>query len=252
MNINAPSPEQLPGLRRLWQLAFGDTDTFLDSFFSTAFSPERCRCITENGQVLAALYWFPCTCDDQKLAYLYAVATHPDHRGKGLCHTLMTDTHAHLAAQGYAGSLLVPQEEGLRKLYRSLGYADCTGISQFDCTAGGAAPPLRPITAEEYAGLRRSVLPAHAVLQEQENLDFLKTQVSFYSAPGLLLAAAKEGDSLFCPELLGDPSAAPGVLRVLVALHGTFRTPGKGTPFAMYHPLCPQSPTPVYFAFAFD
>lgn len=252
MIINAPSPNQLPGLRRLWQLAFGDTDAFLDSFFSAAFSPGRCRCITENGQVLAALYWFTCTCDGHKLAYLYAVATHPDHRGKGLCRALMTDTHAHLAAQGYAGCLLVPQEEGLRKLYAGLGYEECTGISQFDCTAGETTLPLRPITAEEYADLRRSILPAHAVLQEQENLDFLKTQVSFYSGPGLLLAAAKEGDSLFCPELLGDPSAAPGVLHTLGALHGTFRTPGNALPFTMYRPLAPNAPTPAHFAFAFD
>lgn len=252
MIVNAPIPEQLPGLRRLWQLAFGDTDAFLDRFFSTAFSPGRCRCITENGQVLAALYWFTCTCDDQKLAYVYAVATHPNHRGKGLCRTLMTDTHAHLAAQGYAGSLLVPQEEGLRKLYAGLGYEECTGISQFDCTAGETTLPLRPITAEEYTELRRSVLPARAVLQEQENLDFLKTQASFYSGPGLLLAAVKEEDSLFCPELLGDSSAAPGILRTLNALHGTFRTPGNTLPFTMYRPLAPNAPTPCHFAFAFD
>ena len=252
MNIDYPHPEQLPDLRRLWQLAFGDSEAFLHSFFSTAFSPDRCRCISEAGQVLAALYWFDCVCDGETLAYVYAVATHPDHRGRGLCRALMTDTHAHLTAHGYAGSLLVPQEEGLRILYRGLGYDDCTAISQFDCTAGNTPLSLRAVTPEEYAARRREFLPPRAVIQEGENLDFLKTQVQFYAGPGILLAVAKEEDSLFCPELLGDPSAAPRILHTLGALHGTFRTPGSTVPFTMYRPLTATAPVPSHFAFAFD
>ena len=32
----------IPALRRLWKQAFGDDDQLLDSFFSIAFSPDRC------------------------------------------------------------------------------------------------------------------------------------------------------------------------------------------------------------------
>ena len=70
MTIDAPKTAQIPQLRQLWKEAFGDTDTFLDSFFSLAFAPERCRCITLGDTVPSALYWFDCTCRGEKWAYL--------------------------------------------------------------------------------------------------------------------------------------------------------------------------------------
>ena len=85
MTIDAPNVEQTAWLRRLWKEAFGDSDAFLDRFFTIAYSPDRCRCVTADGRVTAALYWFDCDCQGEKLAYLYAVATAQDCRGRGLC-----------------------------------------------------------------------------------------------------------------------------------------------------------------------
>ena len=70
-------------LKELWHLAFGDGLEFIELFFGTAYAPERCLYLTEDGQVTAALYWLDCSYQDQKQAYIYAVATHPEHRGKG-------------------------------------------------------------------------------------------------------------------------------------------------------------------------
>ena len=60
MIINAPDSAQIPALRRLWQQAFGDSEQFLDIFFETAYSPDRCRCVIVDDQLAAALYWFDC------------------------------------------------------------------------------------------------------------------------------------------------------------------------------------------------
>ena len=116
MTVEYPSPEQVRGLRCLWKEAFGDSDVFLDSFFETAFSPRRCRCVTENGAVLAALYWFEVTCAGQKLAYLYAVATAKSHRGRGLFSALLRDTKQVLKEEGFRGILLVPETEALGRM----------------------------------------------------------------------------------------------------------------------------------------
>ena len=69
MTIDMPKAEQISGLRQLWKEAFGDSDAFLDSFFAIAFSPERCRCVTEDGRPVAALYWFDCGYQGENLAY---------------------------------------------------------------------------------------------------------------------------------------------------------------------------------------
>ena len=95
MKADYPTREQTEGLCKLWQEAFGDNDAFLDAFWSTAFSSDRCRCITVDGEVAAALYWFDCRCENKPMAYLYAVATARSHRGKGLCKALMESTHTH-------------------------------------------------------------------------------------------------------------------------------------------------------------
>ena len=51
MTIDAPKKQDIPALKALWQEAFGDEEAFLDCFFSTAFSPKRCRCVTLSGPV---------------------------------------------------------------------------------------------------------------------------------------------------------------------------------------------------------
>lgn len=251
MRFEFPTPDRIAELRTLWKQAFQDTDDFLDDFFSTGFSPDRCRCAIVNGQLAAALYWFDCHCDGRKIAYLYAVATAMAFRRQGLCHALMADTHALLAEQGCAGVMLVPGTSALASLYGSMGYRYCTTIREFFCAAEPEPAALRLIDAEEYARLRRELLPPGAVLQEGAALPFLQTQAKLYAGPHLLLAARKEDQTLFGLELLGDAAMGPGILSALGAAQGRFRTPGEGRPFAMYRSFG-GSPAPDYFAFAFD
>lgn len=238
-------------LKTLWALAFGDEERFIDLFFSTAYAPERCHFLTEGERVTAALYWLDCRLADQKIAYIYGVATHPAHRGKGLCRTLMAQTHEILAEQGYASAILMPAEPGLRRMYAKMGYRECASISRFSCTAGTAVP-LRPVDAEEYACLRRKYLPAGGVIQEGENLRYLQTYAALYTGEDFLLTAVHEEGSLFGMELLGNAAAAPGILAAMGYETGNFRIPGGDIPFAMFSPLQEDAQIPAYLGLAFD
>lgn len=251
MQIDHPSAHHMPQLRQLWQDAFGDTDAYLDSFYRTAYAPDRCRCILEGDQIAAVLYWMDCQLKEQKLAYIYAVVTHPGHRGKGLCRMLMENTHRLLAARGYSGTLLVPQQEGLRAMYAGMGYLSIGGLHTVSCTARNAPVSLRALGPAEFAGLRRKLLPEGGVLQEGHSLSFLAEQLQFYAGDGFLLAAFAEEGVLHGMELLGSTDTAPGIVNALGCTAGHFRLPGK-TPFAMFHPLIPDAPAPEYFGFAFD
>ena len=251
MRFDHPTAHQTGALRALWRQAFGDTEEFLDQFFSTGFSPRHCRCAMENGQLAAALYWFDCEFDGRKLAYLYAIATDAVFQNRGVCRALMADTHTLLKAHGYSGTLLVPGAASLGAFYGSRGYRWATGLREFFCTAAPEPVSVQSIDADEYARLRREVLPAGSVLQEGRSLAFLGTQALFYAGPRLLLAARREEDTLFGLELLGDPAAGPGLVRALGSTRGHFRTPGRDRSFAMYRPL-DSAPPPAYFAFAFD
>ncbi|MBQ7230082.1 MAG: GNAT family N-acetyltransferase [Oscillospiraceae bacterium] len=251
MNTMTPTDTQRPALRRLWKAAFGDTDGFLDDFYATAYAPERCRCVEEDGKIVSVLYWFDCELEGAKLAYVYAVATDPVCRGRGLCRMLMEDTARHLKALGCRGIVLVPQEPGLIRMYAGMGYTPCGSVDEFHVTAGEAVP-LRRIGAAEYAQRRRRLLPAGGVIQEGENLRFLATQASFYAGENWLAATAEVDGMLWCPELLGDAGAAAGLVKALGYREGSFRVPGNGRPFAMFRPLVVDCPVPRYFGLAFD
>ena len=238
-------------LRRLWKLAFGDSEVFIGIFFDTAYAPERCHRIDLSGQTAAALHWLDCSYRGQKLAYIYAVATHPAFRGGGLCRELMQKTHETLASRGYAGALLMPAESGLRQMYAKMGYRECCTVREFSCTAG-AAVSIREIGPEEYTRLRRRYLPENGVLQEGESIAYLHTYARFYAGEDFLLAGAPDKDSFHGIELLGNPDAAPGILAALGYAEGTFRGPGPDIPFAMFHPLTENSPAPGYLGLAFD
>ncbi len=252
MKIDFPIPKQYKQLEGLWQEAFGDTEEFIDGFFCTAFAPSRCRCMVINKKIAAALYWLDVDYKNQRFAYLYAVAVAKARRGKGLGKALLEDAKAHLALRGYDGILLHPQDEGLREMYRKLGYCDCTTVSEFPAAAGDTPIPLLRIDREEYARLRAEMLPPNAAVETEEGIAYLETMAFFYKGENCLFAAHAENGKLWCPELLGDRNQAPGILAALKCSEGHFRTPGKEIPFAMFMKLEEDATAPEYLGLVFD
>ncbi len=252
MRIDAPHPKHFPALWDLWMEAFGDSEAFLRDFENTAFDRMRCRCVIQNDTVAAALYWFDCSYPSGRIAYLYAIATAKAHRGQGLCRALLEDTHRHLKALGYVGAILVPGEESLFNFYQKIGYQTATHIGEMRAVASTHPAPIREIGIEEYAAIRRELLPKGAVIQEGENLRFLQTMAQFYAGEDLLLAARTEDGSLDGIELLGDTATAPDIVCALGCAEGHFRIPEGKKPFTMYYPLTEGATMPSYFGLAFD
>ena len=251
MIIDKPKTEQIPLLRALWHEAFGDTDEFLDVFFETAFSSDRCQCVTADDDVAAALYWFDCECRGMRIAYVYAVATAKAYRGQRLCHKLMEHTHNELKAQGYSGAVLVPVTSSLFEFYGGMGYKTCGYVSELKYKSGTEGIAIRRVEKAEYRKLRRMYLPEGAVVQERENLDFLKTQADFYAEEGFVLAARVEKGKFYGVEFLGDVEKTPHILKALGYSEGQFRTVGNDRAFAMYCAFDDCEP-PSYFGLAFD
>lgn len=247
MRISHPRSVQIPLLRQLWKTVFADTDAFLDSFFSIAYCPDRCLCAMEDEMLTGMLYWLPC----EKYAYIYAVATRPSHRGKGICRALMEAAHEAIARQGYEGAILYPQEEDLRTMYRKMGYHTETFIAQGNFLSGTAPAPLTFLSGEQYFALRQQYLPEGAVCQGTPFRELLKS-LTFCKGEDFLLAAEDRGDTLFGLELLGNPAQAPGILKALGKKSGSFRYPGGNAPFAMFRPLRENASAPKYFAFPLE
>jgi len=256
--IGQPEISYISQLRNLWKDTFGDSDEFLDIFHATAFSLKRCRCVLLQGELVAALYWFDCEFQNKPIAYIYAVATAKEHRGRGLCHALMEDTHEHLKELGYAGAILSPASESLFKFYKKMGYKTCAYNNELifkeDTLYALEEKDIafRKIDKNEFTKLRPHFLPPNAVLQENENLDFLETQADFYTGNHFLLTAQKDGEFLHGIEFLGDTSIIPTILKVMKCTSGNFRTIGNEKPFGMYYSFVDIGNIPSYIGFVFD
>ena len=216
-------------LKQLWKTVFGDPDSFIDTFFAVAFSSDRCLFIEDSGKIVSALYWFDCEYEGGKLAYIYAVATHPDHRGKGLASHLMENAHILLKAQG------------LFPFYERLGYVTSGCISRFSASASSTPVPLKPLSAETYGLMRAAYLPDNAVTQDGLTLEFLSTFAALYATEDALICTAKAEPFIF--EYLGNPNSAPDILAALGIKTAEIQTVGEDIPFTMFYPLnCTKIP----------
>ena len=241
-------------LRSLWKTAFGDDDVFLDHFFSTGFSRDRCRCVVnEEGKLMSALYWLDAEYEGNTFAYLYAIATDPQFRRRGILKYLLADTYTVLKNRGYAGAMLLPGDEDLRKMYASMGFQNCTTINTLISASQPVTVLIHPVDREEYGKLRLKYLPINGAIQAGPSLAFLETQCKFYSGTGFVMCARpKSPEVQEALEFLGDTEVIPGVLCALGYAMGTFRTPGDALPFAMGFPIQKDVPFPGYLGFAFD
>ena len=104
-----PSVEaDIPRQRELWKLAFGDDGAYVDNFYHNYYRPERVLVLEEDGLIQAMTAWFDTTLvttdgNRWKAGYLYAVATHPDARGKGLAGALLKYADYYLKEQQQIG-----------------------------------------------------------------------------------------------------------------------------------------------------
>ena len=252
MRIDYPMPNQIRGLRKLWQEAFGDGEEYLDLFFETGYAPTRCRCVTEGGQVAAMLYWLDMFCEGQKFAYIYAVTTAKTHRGRGLCRMLMEDTHKVLRSRGYYGAVLSPSDAGLVKMYGGMGYSPCGSIAQLRCEAGQTPATIRKVDRAAYNEKRNALLPEGGLVLGKAAAGFLAAQAEMYVGENCALAALRTEEGLFGIELLGDAELAPDILKALNCETGIFRICGGENTFAMFCSLKQKAKMPAYLGIAFD
>jgi len=146
----------IPGLKKLWRECFGDKDSYIDSFFDALFAGEAVILAEENGMLcgasffLMAALWTPQGASD--IRYVYALATDPRFRGRGIAGNLLRE-----ASCRYKAPLVAqPADESLAEgFYAPLGYArdfclECRTV----CHGQGGSYLAENAGAEDYMRLR--------------------------------------------------------------------------------------------------
>lgn len=254
-HIRLSTPEDIPALRALWTLAFGDGGAYLDNFFDAYYKPERMIVLEQGSEVRAMTAWFDTSFvvpgqGEYRAAYLYAVATHPDCRGQGLAGRLLAWADDHFRALNIPAVTTVPAEPSLHNFFGANGFRECFCHDEVTLTLCTQQAPftLEPIPPETYAGLRDAILRDTLHIHLPVDAVVYQAGCSAISGGGLYAVETGSGVAILCAEgmadgkllvkeLLGQPTACEEAAKFLHSLlpnfSGTCRFPGKNIPFGM-------------------
>lgn len=253
--IRLSTPADIPAQRELWALAFGDSGPYVDNFYNTYYRPERVIVLEKDGVVRAMTAWFDTTFvvpgkGEYRAAYLYAVATHPDCRGRGLAGQLLAWADDFFRSLNIPAVTTVPAEPSLHNFFGANGFREC--FCHREVTLPRTQPQsnlsLELVSPQVYAQLRE------VFLQDVPHIALSEEAVSYQagccamSGGGLYAAKTPFGTAILCAEgmadgtllvkeLLGRPAsqqaAAEAMHTLLPGFSGLCRSPGPDIPFGM-------------------
>ena len=242
--------EEEPRLRALWKAAFGDEDSYIDNFFRRYYAPERVLVALEEGEVRSMTAWFDtdfATPDGNRWrsAYLYAVATDPDSRGRGLAGGLLRYAAFYLREeQGMQCLTTVPARPDLHVFFGGNGFGECFVLGEREMEADALPAPeagcaLEPASPAQYAAAREALLAERAHVVYPEQALAYQEGCCALSGGGLFVGETRRGRACLCAEgageglvvvkeLLGDGAVLSCLPRAVPARRYLVRTPEGG------------------------
>ncbi|MBR0332437.1 MAG: GNAT family N-acetyltransferase [Alistipes sp.] len=108
--------------RTLWMECFGDEREWVDRFLIEHSTEENTFIHKEQGAVVAMLHLVELQTEFGRTAYLYAIATAAEWRGRGLASKLVGAAVEAARERGYDAVAVIPAQESLVEFYERLGF----------------------------------------------------------------------------------------------------------------------------------
>lgn len=121
-------------MRDMWHEIFGDEMVEIDNFMLN--HGEAIPLIHKEGEhVVSMLYIVPLQMWDKRVAYIYAVATRPEYRGRGIASKLLAEALQLIKESGEFNTVaLIPSSTDSKRLYERLGFQDTQTPMEFPAT----------------------------------------------------------------------------------------------------------------------
>ncbi len=152
-------------LKRIWSECFGDGEPYIDFFFRNAFVPASTIVSEEDGEVCAMFFLLESSVSFQgqenRAAYLYAAATLPQYRSRGIMGSMIRFAADFCRSAGFHSIVLVPAEESLFGYYGRFGFKTAFyGVYESFRASEHTGPAAAVLSADipEMERMRREVL----------------------------------------------------------------------------------------------
>lgn len=127
--IRFAAEKDIPGLREIWHISFGDSKEYIDMFMEHQFKEALTVVYEEDGKVFSMFFLFRCDFSisgkKHPSFYLYAAATLPQHRGKGIMGKMLEFSKSYAAEKNFDFIILSPAEKSLYDYYSRFGFKAC-------------------------------------------------------------------------------------------------------------------------------
>lgn len=191
IDIRWAKNSEIPRLKEIWRLCFGDPEGFIDLYFGKRFKEQDTLLLLCNGEIASMLTVIPVKTvfpGNRSIVsvMLYAVGTDPRYRNHGFSAQLINFCYEHLFSREIGLFMLVPAGERLFDFYRKLGYRKFFFVRE-DFLSGqmienlpvheSLSGILRPAEPEEYNRCRNNLLqklPGTYIAYSDEEIRFQK------------------------------------------------------------------------------
>ncbi len=133
MRVGYPAENDKDRVKYLWKYCFGDSDAFIEYFFTNYYKKENTLAIFDDDKIVSYLMIFPNELsiggNVKKAAYVAGVCTDPLYRGKGCINILMRSLDERLLKEGYEAAFLIPFNFAF---YRKYGFECISFLSIFE------------------------------------------------------------------------------------------------------------------------
>lgn len=121
MSIRFSNHKDIPKLRQIMKIVFGDNDLFLDRFFQYKYQNNALVFEVED-EIQSIAFLLDSLYQNRPITYVYGCATLPQYRGKGIMNEILSFAYQNRIEQNYTGLCLVPASDSLFYYYRSQGF----------------------------------------------------------------------------------------------------------------------------------
>lgn len=270
MRYEMASAGDRAALQALWFQCFGDDAAYTRLYFERYDICRQVFVARVERELAAMAIWFPATLAnadgaEYPAAYLYAVATEPAYRNKGVCHQLMAFAEKWLKSAGVQVVTLVPGSRELFRFYEKLGYETVFYCREMEITTPQPGGEIRSVSANRYWQLRQMLLWQDFLVYDEAEIAYQKAlcrhaggdlvQLQWEQQLGCAIVEPQDG-RLMIKEVLPPELARPAASALLAKFGGTSavaRTCGDGRPFGMAKWLHHKQPCRnAYLGIAFD
>jgi len=155
VKLRQATNSDIPKLKKLWQICFGDRMRYIDVFFENMFVPENTLVAEIDKTLAGVVYVLKRNLGKKEFLYGYAIGVFPEFRGRNIC-KIMLDKIKDYTDKNNCLFGLHPANEKLAKFYQKIGLKKMYSLKEVDATefASHKKFAIDDISEDEFYNMR--------------------------------------------------------------------------------------------------